>query len=104
MPDLSKYDLLLTELSALESQVTLLKDKYVAVSSQNKELDEEITILKKENFSLEQKLNRIENEAAKAQNTTGETEVFSSLNKAEKKDLKNKIQTMISKIDHHLSS
>ncbi len=104
MPDSSKYDLLLSELSALETLVTVLKNKYAAVFLQNNELEEEIKILKKENFSLEQKLNRFEAEAVKVQNFVGGTEVLSSLNKAEKEDLKNKIQTMISKIDHHLSS
>lgn len=104
MSDSSKYDLLLSELSALETQITVLKNKYAAFSLQNSELEEEVKILKKENFSLEQKLNRFEAEAVKVQSFAGGTEVLSSLNKAEKENLKNKIQTMISKIDHHLSS
>lgn len=103
MPDLSKYDLILSELSALETQVTVLKDKYLDVSGRNKELEEEVSVLKKENFSLQQKLNRFEADLNKFQNF--QVQDFSdSMTEHEKEELKQKIQRMISRIDHHLSS
>lgn len=101
MPDLSKYDLLLSELSALETQLTVLKDKYIDVAARNKELEDELNTLKKESFSLEQKLNRYETPAnypARAE------DMLDSASQAEKEDLKKKIKNVITKIDHHLNS
>ena len=101
MPDLSKYDLLLSELSAIETQLTILIDKYNDNADRNKELEDEVNLLKKENFSLRQKLNRFETQSI----STPDSEVmFDSATKAEKEDLKKKIQNVITKIDRHLSS
>ncbi|NCS88576.1 MAG: hypothetical protein AUK34_13250 [Ignavibacteria bacterium CG2_30_36_16] len=101
MPDLSKYDLLLSELSAIETQLTILIDKYNDNADRNKELEDEVNLLKKENFSLGQKLNRFETQSI---STPDSEDMFDSATKAEKEDLKKKIQNVITKIDRHLSS
>jgi predicted nuclease with TOPRIM domain len=101
LPDLSKYDLLLSELSAIETQLTILIDKYNDNADRNKELEDEVNLLKKENFSLGQKLNRFETQPI---STPDSEDMFDSATKAEKEDLKKKIQNVITKIDRHLSS
>jgi len=101
LPDLSKYDLLLSELSAIETQLTILIDKYNDYADRNKELEDEVNLLKKENFSLGQKLNKFETQPI---STHDSEDMFDFATKAEKENLKKKIQNVITKIDRHLSS
>ncbi len=103
MAELSKYEILLNELGSLESQVSIVSDKYHDTINRNKELEEELVNLKREHQILAQRIVKLEGELSKYQDKNGD-DLFDSLNSNEKESLKGKIEGLISRIDSHLSS
>lgn len=99
--DLTKYEILLNDLSLIESEVAILKDQLKDNSLRTIEVDALILKLKQENTLLKSKLTEleIENENLKKQPDT-----FSILNNKDRDALKAKLQDVISKIDYHLSA
>lgn len=99
--DLTKYEILLNDLSLIESEVAILKDQLKDNSLRTIEVDALILKLKQENTLLKSKLTEleIENENLKKQPDT-----FNILNNKDRDALKAKLQDVISKIDYHLSA
>jgi len=112
----TKYDVLLSELGSTESQVLVLINKWKSTTIRNRELEDQASMLKKENFELLQKISRIEEELEKCQKAkvenplnipdldAGGSGLFNTLNPKEREQLKIKLQNLISRIDYHLSS
>jgi cell division septum initiation protein DivIVA len=101
--ELSKNDILISDLSAVETQLSILINKNKDLSQKNVDLEESLESLKKENEILLQKLAALESEI-KAIDENTETNLFNSLNLKERENLKVKLQNLISRIDYHLSS
>jgi peptidoglycan hydrolase CwlO-like protein len=99
LADKTKYDSLLNDIQHVETQVSVLKNKYKDALERNRELEGYLNELKKENFELKQKISDIEE-----QFNNQDVNSFSSLNLKEKEALKIKLQNLISRIDYHLSS
>ena len=106
MPDQSKYDSLLNDLSSIETQSSVLINKCKDLMERNLELEEFANKAKKEITSLSQKVVNLENELEKVLNERGEQEgkLNNLLNTKETETLKIKLQNLISRIDYHLSS
>ncbi len=104
MSDISKYDLFLDELSALEKQIHYFIQKGNELMESNQGLSNRITLLERENDSLKRKIAEIELKVSKTllndQNIMGDD----TFNSEEKQALKNKINEMIARIDYHLRS
>ena len=103
MADLTKYEILISELTSIESQVSTLIHKNQELLEQNAELQGQLIQLKNDNIFLTQKISSIEKEIS-SQNNEGENNLFNSLNLKERENLKVRLQNLISKIDYHLSA
>lgn len=115
MAEISKYEILLNELSSMESQVLVLNHKWQDTAVRNRELEEMVIKLKKENTELQQKISghrqELEKLAKEKEHTldlqgdeAGITGLFNSLNPKEREHLKIKLQNLISRIDYHLAA
>ncbi len=103
MAELTKYEILISELSSIESLVSTLIHKNQELVDQNSELQSQLINLKNENTFLSQKISSMEKEIG-SQNNEGEINLFNSLNLKERENLKVRLQNLISKIDYHLSA
>jgi hypothetical protein len=101
--DLTKHEILLHELSAIEAQLLILIHKNKELISKIGDQEIELMRLRKENSYLQQKFISIESEI-KAPKNDGDNNLFNSLNLKERENLKVKLQNLLSKIDYHLSS
>jgi uncharacterized protein YlxW (UPF0749 family) len=102
LPDLTKYEILLKDLEAIETQVSILKHNYHDAVKRNKELEDMLSSYTKENLALQQKMENLENELKDFQNDS-ENDMTNSLNLKERETLKVKLKDLISRIDYHLS-
>ncbi len=103
MNELSKYESLINDLSLIETQAGVLKNKAKDVESRNVQIGRTIEQLKTENVALNQKVVKLEGEIDRLIGKA-ELNIFNSLNSKEKEALKTKIENLINKIDYHLSS
>ena len=103
MAELTKYDLLINDLSSLESQASILISKFKDTFARNIELENLLAETKRENMLLLQEITKLENEIQKKKEN-GDADLFNSLTLKERDNLKVRLQNLISKIDYHLSS
>jgi len=103
MSETSKQEVLLSDLSIIQSQVEILANKCKDLTEVNLELESQLSELKKENSDLEQKISKLESELQNIKKKSG-TDFFNSLNEKEREELRNNIGDLISRIDFHLSS
>jgi len=103
LAEISKNDILISDLSAIETQLSILINKNKDLSTKNVDIEENLNSLKKENSILLQKIASLENEI-KNIGESSEENLFNSLNLKERENLKVKLQNLITKIDYHLSS
>jgi len=101
--ELSKNDILISDLSAIETQLSILINKNKDLGIKNIELEQNLDSLRKENSVLQQKLESLEKEI-KNVTENSEENLFNSLNLKERENLKVKLQNLITRIDYHLSS
>ena len=103
MARLIKNEILLNELSAIETQLSILihKNKELIAKIGNQEI--ELLHMRNENSILQQRIISLENEI-KSPGNDGDNNLFNSLNLKERENLKVKLQNLLSKIDYHLSS
>ncbi len=104
MPDSSKYDLFMDELSSLEKQVYKFLQKTNDVNEENKTLQKRIKQLEKENEVLKLKVDDVEAKLNNAFVDLENSQFGNLFNDDEKLELKNKINDLITKIDFHLRS
>jgi predicted nuclease with TOPRIM domain len=103
LAEISKNDILISDLSTIETQLSILINKNRDLNTKNIDLEETLNSLKKENSILLQKLSSLENDIKNIDENT-ETNLFNSLNLKERENLKVKLQNLITRIDYHLSS
>ena len=99
--DLAKYETLISDLSALESQVEILKDKYSDTLERNKELEVSINEIQQDKNLLHEKISELESELEEIKLKVEEK---SKLNLEEREELKIKIKDLITRVDKHLSA
>jgi predicted RNase H-like nuclease (RuvC/YqgF family) len=103
LADLTKYEIFLSDLNLVESQISILVHKYKDVAERNSELEHLISELKIENTELTQKILRLQNEIQSFQKDS-EDNIFNSLNLKEREELKVKLRNLITRIDYHLNA
>jgi predicted nucleic acid-binding Zn-ribbon protein len=99
--DLAKYETLISELTALESRIEILNDKYSDTLERNKELEVNLDSVQEDKNLLHQEIARLEEEL---QILKQKAEEKINLNPEERESFKIKINDLISRIDYHLSS
>lgn len=103
MPELTKYDSLINDLSALETQISIMKSKCKDTLERNADLQQQLDEIRKENNVLVQRIQQLEEENDGLRTET-EQALFNTINLKERENLKLKLQNLISRIDNHLSS
>ncbi len=103
MADLTKYEILINDLSSIETQLSILNHKSLDLATKNAELEEKLIQLKNENTFLTQKISELEKDI-KISKSDEENNLFNSLNLKERENLKVRLQNLITKIDYHLSA
>lgn len=104
MPESSKYDFFMDELSLLEKQVYKFLQRSTDVTEENKNLHKRIKQLEKENEVLKLKVDDIETKLNNAFIDTENSQFSGLFNEDEKLELKSKISELITRIDIHLRS
>jgi chromosome segregation ATPase len=99
--DLAKYETLISDLSALESQVEILKDKYSDTLERNKELEVSLNEIQQDKNLLHEKISELESELEEIKLKMEEK---SNVNLEEREELKIKIKDLITRVDKHLSA
>jgi hypothetical protein len=103
LAEYSKYDILIKDLTLIESQVSILSSKYKEELLKNQEMEKSVQDLRKENTFLVDKLSKLESELESLHSGSNQ-DLFHSLNMKEKEELKLKLRNLLSKIDYHISS
>jgi hypothetical protein len=103
LADYSRYDILIQDLNVVETQVSVLNNKYKGELQKNQDLEDAVKALKTENAFLIEKLSKLESELQNLQSGNN-PDLFNSLNMKEKEELKLKLKNLLSKIDYHISS
>jgi chromosome segregation ATPase len=101
--DLSKYEVLLNDLNTIQTQVSVLKNKFKDTTLRNTELENLVIELKREKSALTEKIELLESEIKNFQMETKDSPTVTS-NLEEREALKVKIKNLISRIDYHLSA
>ena len=103
MAEYSKYDILIKDLNLVETQVSILNNKYKDELRKNQDLENVVKEMKQENTFLVEKLSKLDSEIQNL-HSGSDQDLFHSLNMKEKEDLKLKLRNLLSKIDYHISS
>jgi len=103
LPDQSKFEIFIEELTSIEVQVSAHIELCEELQNRNRELEKKLSSLQKENEYLKM---QIENGEGLAERRGDDIQkaVFSSLSSKERENLKVKITEVISKINSHLTS
>jgi predicted nucleic acid-binding Zn-ribbon protein len=106
LQDHTKYEMLLNDLSSVETQASVLVNKCKDMMERNLELEDFANKAKKEINMLSQKIVNLESELEKVRTERDgeEGKLSYLLNTKETETLKIKLQNLISRIDYHLSS
>ncbi|HKB85582.1 MAG TPA: hypothetical protein VKD08_05390 [Ignavibacteriaceae bacterium] len=99
MPDLTKHEVLLNELSEIQTLVAELINSKKTLLEEKTRLERSFSGLREENKMLLQQIEALEKNGNNSLNS-----IFGSLDNNEKEELKNKIQNLVNRIDLHLSS
>jgi septal ring factor EnvC (AmiA/AmiB activator) len=101
LPESSKYEILLAELSSIESELVTLSDMYKDLQLKNRELEKQVSELQKDNAVLQIKLQGSEKEKPKGEL---EFDFSNKLGSKERESLKARLIEMVNRIDYHLST
>jgi len=99
LPDLTKHEVLLNELSEIQTLVAELINSKKTLLEEKTRLERSFSGLREENKMLLQQIEALEKNGNNSLNS-----IFGSLDNNEKEELKNKIQNLVNRIDLHLSS
>ncbi len=104
MAEVTKYDIFLDELNALEKEIYYFIQKGKELLEANQALNNRINQLEKENELLKKRLSEIESKLSKS--FFNEESLFGveNISYNERESLKNKVSELIARIDYHLRS
>ncbi len=103
MPDLTKHEVLLNDLSEIQTLVAELKNRNKSLREEYSKLERSFSGVREENKMLLQRVEALEKQLEE----NGENSLnslFGSLDGNEREELKDKIQNLVNRIDLHLSS
>jgi predicted nuclease with TOPRIM domain len=103
LPDLTKHEVLLNDLSEIQTLVAELKNRNKSLREEYSKLERSFSGVREENKMLLQRVEALEKQLEE----NGENSLnslFGSLNEDEREELKDKIQNLVNRIDLHLSS
>jgi SMC interacting uncharacterized protein involved in chromosome segregation len=103
LSEISKQEALLNELNTVYSQVVTLADKYKDIYEHCQELEKQLLEYQSSKNILNEKITKLEGELNKFQ-SDADLKFLNSLDPEEKDNLKTKVESLISRINFHLSA
>lgn len=103
MADLTKQEVLLNELTNINSLLTVLVNNHKSLHEEKAGLEKTLSTLKEQNSDLLRRVEALEKQLEENRDYSLNS-LFGSLDTLEKEELKNKIQNLVNRIDFHLSS
>ena len=103
MPDLTKHEVLLNELTEIHTLVAELVNRMRTLRDENSKLERSFSGIREENKMLIQRVEALEKQLEE-NGKNSLNSLFGNLDSNEKEELKNKIQNLVNRIDLHLSS
>jgi len=98
-----KYENLINDLNTVESQITILKNRYADSVKRIKELDIALEKSKQDNTSLYQKIASMEDEINYLKSKAEQGISLNAMDSEERESLKLRLQELITRINYHLS-
>ena len=98
-----KYENLISDLSTVESQITILKNQYTDAVKRIKELDIALEKSKQDNTALYQKIASMEEEINYLKSKAEQGIGLSAMDSEERESLKVRLQELIIRINYYLS-
>ena len=98
-----KYENLISDLSTVESQITILKNQYADAVKRIKELDIALEKSKHDNTALYQKIASLEEEINYLKSKAEQGIGLNAMDSEERESLKVRLQELITRINYHLS-
>ena len=98
-----KYENLISDLSTVESQITILKNQYTDAVKRIKELDTALEKSKHDNTALYQKIASMEEEIKYLKSKAEQGIGLSAMDSEERESLKVRLQELITRINYYLS-
>ena len=99
-----KYENLISDLSTVESQITILKNQYSDAVKRIEELDIALEKSKQDNTTLYQKIAAMEEEINYLKNKTEQGTGLGAMDSDERESLKIRLQDLVKRINYHLSA
>ena len=98
-----KYENLISNLSTVESQITILKNQYTDAVKRIKELDIALEKSKQDNTALYQKIASMEEEINYLKSKAEQGIGLNAMDSEERESLKVRLQDLITRINYYLS-
>ena len=97
-----KYENLISDLSTVESQITILKNQYTDTVKRIKELDIALEKSKQDNTALYQKIASMEEEINYLKSKAEQGIGLNAMDSEERESLKVRLQDLITRINYYL--
>ncbi len=104
MSDYSKSEILLNDLNAIETQVSILVSNCSELTSTKSDLSKQLESAQQKISELNQKVNDLEMELSEIKNDKDNNALFNSISNEERANLKARLQNLLTRIDYHISS
>jgi predicted nuclease with TOPRIM domain len=103
LADLTKHEVLLNELTNIQTLVSVLLNNFKSLRQEKSDLEKSFSAVREENKALLQRIEALEKQLEENRDNSLNS-LFGSLDNNEKEELKHKIQNLVNRIDLHLSS
>ncbi len=103
MSEYSKSEILLNDLNAIETQVSILVSNCGDLTSRKSDLEKQLESVQQKISEFTQRIVDLESELSEIKNKKDNT-LFNSLSSEERANLKSRLQNLLTRIDYHISS
>ena len=104
MSEYSKSEILLNDLNAIETQVSILVSNCSELTGRKSDLERQLQRAQQIISELTQKVNDLEMELSEIKNSKDNNTLFNSISSEDRANLKARLQNMLTRIDYHISS
>ncbi|MCH7973459.1 MAG: hypothetical protein IIB07_02700 [Bacteroidetes bacterium] len=104
MSEYTKSEILLNDLNAIETQVSILVSNCSDITSRKSDLEKQLESAQIDISELTQRVVALESELSEVKNEKDNNTLFNSLSSEERANLKSRLQNLLTRIDYHISS
>ena len=104
MSEYTKSEILLSDLNAIETQVSILVSNCSDITSRKSDLEKQLESAQIDISELTQRVVALESEISEVKNEKDNNTLFNSLSNEERANLKSRLKNLLTRIDYHISS